>query len=73
MRRGEVAHLERENILHGKIVVRGQKAKYDFTTKKKRSRTIGVPRWLTDKLRAYVGTFPARQTLLFPSEDGRPS
>lgn len=73
MRRGEVAHLERENILHGKIVVRGQKAKYDFTTKKKRSRTIGVPRWLTDKLRAYMETLPAKQTLLFPSEDGRPS
>lgn len=73
MRRGEVAHLERENIYDGTIVVRAEKTKYDFTTKKRRGRTVGVPRWLTDKLDAYAATLPAKQTLLFPSRNGRPS
>jgi len=73
MRRGEVAHLERENIYDGKIVVRAEKRQFDFTTKKKRGRTVGVPRWLTDKLRAYAATLPVNQSLLFPSRDGRPS
>jgi integrase len=34
MRRGEVAHLEREDILDGQIVVRAQKPKYGFKTAK---------------------------------------
>ncbi len=73
MRRGEVAHLEREDICDGKIVVRGEKRQFQFTTKKKRGRMVGVPRWLTDKLRAYAATLPFSQSLLFPSEDGLPS
>jgi|GEM_PF-5627666 integrase len=73
MRRGEVAHLERENVYDGKIVVRAEKRQFDFTTKKKRGRTVGVPRWLTDKLRAYAEMIPVNQSLLFPSRDGRPS
>jgi integrase len=73
MRRGEVAHLERENICDGKIVVRAEKRQFDFTTKKRRGRTVGVPRWLTDKLRAYAATLPVNQSLLFPSRGGRPS
>jgi integrase len=72
-RRGEVAHLERDNILDGIIVVRGEKPKYDFSTKKRRGRNVAVPRWLTDKLKEYIKTLPVGQTLLFPSEDGRPS
>jgi integrase len=73
MRRGEVAHLEREDILDGIIVVRARKDEYDFETKVHRGRNVGVPRWLTDKLHAYTDTLPACQTLLFPSEDGVPS
>jgi integrase len=73
MRRGEVAHLEIDDICDGKIIIRGEKARYGFTTKKKKGRTTGVPRWLTDKLTAYAKTLPQGQTLLFPSEDGRPS
>ena len=73
MRRGEVAHFERENIHDGRIVVPAEKRQFQFTTKKKRGRTVGVPRWLTDKLRAYAATLPSNQSLLFPSRDRRPS
>lgn len=68
-RRGEVAHLERDNILDGIIVVRGEKPKYDFSTKKGRGRNVAVPRWLTDKLKEYIRMLPAGQALLFPSEE----
>jgi integrase len=73
MRRGEIAHLEVDDICDGKIIIRGEKAPYGFTTKKKKGRTTGVPRWLTDKLTAYAKTLPKGQTLLFPSKNGRPS
>jgi integrase len=73
MRRGEVAHLEREDILDGQIVVRAQKPKYGFKTKKKKGRTPAVPKWLTDDLKAYVATLPDSQSVLFPSRNGRPS
>lgn len=53
--------------------MRAEKTKYDFTTKKWKGRTVGVPSWLTDKLHAYAATLPAKQTLLFPSRNGRPS
>jgi integrase len=58
MRRGEVAHFEIDDICDGKIIIRGEKARYGFTTKKKKGRTTGVPRWLTDKLTAYAKTLP---------------
>lgn len=72
LRKGEAAHLERNDILDGQIVVRKKKPEYRWKPKTGRGRTIDVPRWLIERLQLYVAFLPPDQKLLFPNGDGGP-
>jgi integrase len=70
LRKGEVAHLEKEDIYDGRIIVRA--FKQGWKTKTGRGRTVDVPRWLTDRIKLWMATLPERQSFLFVNEDGNP-
>jgi len=73
LRKDEVAHLEKADILDGQIIVRSHKIQYRrWKTKTGRGRTVDVPRWLTDRIKAWIATLSERQSLLFVTEDGNP-
>jgi integrase len=73
LRKDEVAHLEKADILDGQIIVRSHKMQYRrWKTKTGRGRTVDVPRWLTDRIKAWIATLSERQSLFFVTEDGNP-
>ncbi|MGA9883183.1 MAG: site-specific integrase [Candidatus Acidiferrales bacterium] len=71
LRKGEIAHLEKEDIRDGQIVVREKLELFGWKPKNGTARTVDVPRSLTDALRKWMATLPT--TLLFPTDEHTPN